>query len=142
MRRARGQVQRAGTVTPRFERQRDPLGPLQRADQGRNRRGATALPPLPRSPRRTSRAKILDALLRPFATGAGDLAVTASIGIALVTGTDGPLPTQDQVLAWADGALYAAKRNGRNRCMVRMGDTAEAAPDAVSAPRGMERDVS
>jgi diguanylate cyclase (GGDEF)-like protein len=87
-------------------------------------------------------AKILDALLRPFATGAGDLAVTASVGIALVTGTDGPLPTQDQVLAWADGALYAAKRNGRNRCVVRMGDTAEPALDGVATARGTERDLS
>ena len=86
-------------------------------------------------------AKILDALLRPFATGAGDLAVTASVGIALVTGTDGPLPTQDQVLAWADGALYAAKRNGRNRYVVRMGEP-EPALDGASASDGMERNVS
>jgi diguanylate cyclase (GGDEF)-like protein len=71
-------------------------------------------------------AKILGESLRPFATGAGDLAVTASVGIALVTGGDGPLPTQDQVLGWADAALYAAKRDGRNRCVVRM---AEAVPD-------------
>jgi diguanylate cyclase (GGDEF)-like protein len=72
-------------------------------------------------------AKILDAILRPFATGAGDLAVTASVGIAIVASEDGPLPTQDEVLGWADGALYAAKRNGRNRCVVRLGDTAEVA---------------
>jgi PleD family two-component response regulator len=68
------------------------------------------------------------AIRRPFATGAGDLAVTASVGIALVHGTDGPLPTQDQVLGWADTALYAAKHGGRNRCVVRVGEDAPAAP--------------
>jgi diguanylate cyclase (GGDEF)-like protein/PAS domain S-box-containing protein len=75
-------------------------------------------------------AKIVDAIRRPFATGAGELAVTASVGIALVRGTDGPLPTQDQVLGWADGALYAAKRDGRNRCVVRMA-AQEEAPQAA-----------
>jgi diguanylate cyclase (GGDEF)-like protein/PAS domain S-box-containing protein len=84
-------------------------------------------------------AKLLSASLRPFATGAGDLAVTASVGIALVAGTTAALPTQDQVLGWADAALYAAKRNGRNRCVVRMGDAAEPALDGVSATPGMER---
>jgi PleD family two-component response regulator len=54
--------------------------------------------------------------------------VTASVGIALVHGTDGPLPTQDQVLGWADTALYAAKHGGRNRCVVRVGEDAPAAP--------------
>jgi diguanylate cyclase (GGDEF)-like protein/PAS domain S-box-containing protein len=71
-------------------------------------------------------AKIVDVIRRPFKTGAGELAVTASVGIALVHGPDGPLPTQDQVLGWADGALYAAKHGGRNRCVVRMaGDLAD-----------------
>jgi diguanylate cyclase (GGDEF)-like protein/PAS domain S-box-containing protein len=71
-------------------------------------------------------AKIVDAIRRPFATGAGNLAVTASVGIALVRGTDVPLPTQDQVLGWADTALYAAKHGGRDRCVVRVGDDAPA----------------
>ena len=72
-------------------------------------------------------AKIVDAIRRPFATGAGDLAVTASVGIALVHGADGPPPTQDQVLSWADTALYAAKHGGRDRCVVRVGEDAPAA---------------
>ncbi|WP_083684799.1 diguanylate cyclase domain-containing protein [Massilia putida] len=72
-------------------------------------------------------AKIVDAIRRPFATGAGELAVTASVGIALVHGTDGPLPSQDQVLGWADTALYAAKHDGRNRCVVRVGEDVPAA---------------
>jgi diguanylate cyclase (GGDEF)-like protein/PAS domain S-box-containing protein len=72
-------------------------------------------------------AKIVEAIRRPFATGAGDLAVSASVGIALVQGTDGPLPTQDQVLGWADAALYDAKHGGRDRCVVRMGGNAPAA---------------
>jgi diguanylate cyclase (GGDEF)-like protein/PAS domain S-box-containing protein len=76
-------------------------------------------------------AKIVATIRRPFATGAGELAVTASVGIALVRGTDGPLPTQDQVLGWADGALYAAKHGGRDRCVVRAAGDAPAVP----APR-------
>ncbi|KQV52063.1 diguanylate cyclase [Massilia sp. Root335] len=76
-------------------------------------------------------AKIVATIRRPFATGAGELAVTASVGIALVRGTDGPLPTQDQVLGWADGALYAAKHGGRDRCVVRAAGDAPAA----AAPR-------
>jgi diguanylate cyclase (GGDEF)-like protein/PAS domain S-box-containing protein len=69
-------------------------------------------------------AKIVDAIRKPFATGAGPLNVTASVGIALVHGADGPLPTQDQVLGWADTALYAAKHGGRNRCVVRVAEEA------------------
>lgn len=40
------------------------------------------------------------------------IAMTISIGVALARGTD---RTVEQVLARADTALYAAKRNGRNR---------------------------
>jgi PleD family two-component response regulator len=36
----------------------------------------------------------------------------------------GPLPSHDQVLGWADAALYAAKHGGRNRCVVRMAEDA------------------
>ncbi len=69
-------------------------------------------------------AKIVEAIRKPIATGAGPLEVTASVGIALVHGADGPLPTQDQVLGWADTALYAAKHGGRNRCVVRVAEEA------------------
>jgi len=79
-------------------------------------------------------AKILAAMARPFATAAGDLAVTASVGIALVRGADGPLPTQDQVLGWADGALYAAKHGGRNRVVVRLAGEGDGAGDGAAAP--------
>jgi diguanylate cyclase (GGDEF)-like protein/PAS domain S-box-containing protein len=84
-------------------------------------------------------AKIVDAIRRPFATGAGELAVTASVGIALVRGTDGPLPTQDQVLGWADGALYAAKHGGRDRCVVRAAGDMPAAPAPAAAPQADAR---
>jgi PleD family two-component response regulator len=50
------------------------------------------------------------------------------VGIALVHGTDGPLPTQDQVLGWADTALYAAKHGGRDRCVVRVAEEAAGEP--------------
>jgi len=104
-------------------------------------------------------AKIVAAMARPFATSSGDLAVTASVGIALVRATSGPLPTQDQVLGWADGALYEAKHGGRNRVVVRMaeagggaaGGGAEtmASPSSPTSPTspartatsGTERDV-
>ncbi|MFS2078960.1 diguanylate cyclase domain-containing protein [Telluria sp. Tellsp131] len=73
-------------------------------------------------------AKIVEAIRKPIATGAGPLEVTASVGIALVHGADGPLPTQDQVLGWADTALYAAKHGGRNRCVVRVAEEAAGVP--------------
>jgi diguanylate cyclase (GGDEF)-like protein/PAS domain S-box-containing protein len=77
--------------------------------------------------------KIVDAIRRPFATGAGKLDVTASVGIALVHGADGPPPTQDQVLGWADTALYAAKNGGRDRCVVCRDDDASVAPPGPQA---------
>ena len=80
-------------------------------------------------------AKIVEVIRTPFATDAGPLDVTASVGIALVHGADGPLPTQDQVLGWADTALYAAKHGGRNRCVVRMAEEAAGVPaTGVPAP--------
>ncbi len=48
----------------------------------------------------------------PFATSAGDLAVTASAGSATIA--DGRLSALE-LLGAADGAMYAAKRSGRNR---------------------------
>lgn len=55
-------------------------------------------------------AKIVAAMRAPFATGAGMLAVSASVGVALWrSGQD-----EDALLAAADGALYVAKANGRD----------------------------
>jgi len=76
-------------------------------------------------------AKIIATMGRPFSTMRGMVDVTASIGIALVCDLDGTLPTQDQVLGWADGALYAAKHGGRNRVVVRMVGKDEAAVDTA-----------
>ncbi|WP_322399946.1 diguanylate cyclase domain-containing protein [Massilia luteola] len=84
-------------------------------------------------------AKIVDTIRRPFATGAGELAVTASVGIALVRGADGPLPTQDQVLGWADGALYAAKHGGRDRWVVRAAGDVPVAAAPAAAPQADAR---
>ena len=54
--------------------------------------------------------KVIDA--EPMKTDAGLLAVTASIGVASVDYED---ENFEETLARSDAALYAAKRNGRNR---------------------------
>lgn len=54
---------------------------------------------------------------RPIDTPAGDLAVTASVGVASLTE---PLRSLDELLQRADQALYEAKNTGRNRCVVRL----------------------
>ncbi|WP_296948766.1 diguanylate cyclase domain-containing protein [uncultured Massilia sp.] len=61
-------------------------------------------------------AKIIAAMRVPFATSAGPVPVTASVGIALADGAQAPMPDQEQLLGRADAALYAAKRDGRDRC--------------------------
>jgi two-component system cell cycle response regulator len=54
----------------------------------------------------------------PFTTESGELTVTVSIGA--VTGRDQPA---DELIAWADTALYEAKEQGRNRVVAtRYGD--------------------
>jgi diguanylate cyclase (GGDEF)-like protein/PAS domain S-box-containing protein len=55
-------------------------------------------------------AKIVAAMRAPFATGAGMLAVSTSVGVALWRPGQG----EEALLAAADGALYVAKANGRN----------------------------
>lgn len=50
----------------------------------------------------------------PF-SGAGDLALTVSIGIALGGSAGTPPQSPEALLARADGALYEAKQAGRNR---------------------------
>ena len=56
-------------------------------------------------------AKIADAIRLPFRHADMQLAVTASVGIALFSGKG---QTHEELLANADSALYAAKRNGRD----------------------------
>ncbi|MEL6547447.1 MAG: diguanylate cyclase, partial [Myxococcota bacterium] len=48
----------------------------------------------------------------PFSTSAGDLKVTVSLGVAQLQENDNSL---ESILERADGALYRAKREGRNR---------------------------
>lgn len=49
----------------------------------------------------------------PFATSAGDLSITVSIGVRVIQADD---TTLELALADADKALYRAKDKGRNRC--------------------------
>jgi diguanylate cyclase (GGDEF)-like protein len=56
-------------------------------------------------------AKIIAAVRAPFATAGLPLAVTTSVGVALYSGAS---QTQEELLANADSALYAAKHNGRD----------------------------
>jgi diguanylate cyclase (GGDEF)-like protein/PAS domain S-box-containing protein len=74
-------------------------------------------------------AKMVEAMRAPFATSAGAIAVTACVGIALADGARAPLPDQERLLGRADAALYAAKRGGRDRCVVQP-DPAPGATDA------------
>ena len=57
----------------------------------------------------------------PFSLDVGEVAVSASIGIAIVAGTEAP----DQLVHRADTAMYAAKRHG---------DTYELAPPPETTP--------
>ena len=51
---------------------------------------------------------------RPFKTTAGDLPITASIGVYFYDGT-GEVPSVLKVVKAADEKLYQAKNNGRNQ---------------------------
>ena len=51
----------------------------------------------------------------PLSTAAGDIAITVSIGVAH---THAGLHEIDQLIAWADKALYDAKHEGRNQVRV------------------------
>lgn len=51
---------------------------------------------------------------RPFKTGAGDLTITASIGVCFYSG-DGQQPSVQNLIKCADEKLYQAKANGRNQ---------------------------
>ena len=59
----------------------------------------------------------------PLPTAAGNIAITVSIGVAQ---TDAGHHEIDQLIAWADKALYDAKREGRNQVRIgRPDDEAE-----------------
>jgi GGDEF domain-containing protein len=55
-------------------------------------------------------AKIVEAMRVPFPTSAGPVRASTSVGVALSR----PRQAQDELLAAADAALYAAKGKGRN----------------------------
>ncbi len=68
------------------------------------------------------KASSLDRLLasinqRPFKTSAGDLDVTASIGVCFYRG-DGQQPSVQNLIKCADEKLYRAKANGRNQIVI------------------------
>ena len=54
---------------------------------------------------------------RPFKTSAGDLDVTASIGVCFYRG-DGQQPSVQNLIKCADEKLYRAKANGRNQIVI------------------------
>lgn len=78
------------------------------------------------------------AAAQPFTVNGGALTVTASIGVSILAAGEERI---DAALSRADAALYAAKRDGRNRvCLERplppQPDTRAAPPEPPSALRG------
>jgi diguanylate cyclase (GGDEF)-like protein len=68
----------------------------------------------------------------PVPTSAGGLTVTVSIGVATIPGA--AVADATGLLAAADGALYAAKRNGRNAVAIAPDADASTGPDAPITP--------
>ena len=60
--------------------------------------------------------KILQVIQQPFALTAGTLTVSGSIGITMYWPED--MTTAEQLITLADGAMYAAKKMGKNRAVV------------------------
>jgi diguanylate cyclase (GGDEF)-like protein/PAS domain S-box-containing protein len=60
--------------------------------------------------------KILQAIQQPFALTAATLTLSGSIGIVMYRPDDVTNP--DQLITLADGAMYAAKKMGKNRAVV------------------------
>jgi diguanylate cyclase (GGDEF)-like protein/PAS domain S-box-containing protein len=67
--------------------------------------------------------RILDALQQPMVVGGRDVVVTASIGIAV----GGPTDITRDLVAAADIAMYQAKNEGKNRCVLAAADADEQA---------------
>ena len=69
----------------------------------------------------------------PFELGTGEsLEITASLGVAT---TNDPMETAESLLGRADGALYAAKRAGRNRICTAGRDESANTTEPVAASR-------
>lgn len=59
--------------------------------------------------------RLIDVFKKPFFVNGKELSMTASIGIALVVSD---YPTTDVILRNADLAMYEAKAQGRNQCII------------------------
>ena len=59
--------------------------------------------------------KILQTLQKPFALSAATVSISASIGIAMHWPEDHTTP--EQLITLADGAMYVAKKQGKNRAV-------------------------
>lgn len=68
--------------------------------------------------------------------GADPVTVAISASIGVVTAVAGTRSTPDRLMCIADAALYAAKRRGRGRCLVRS-STGVRLPSATLAGEGM-----
>ncbi len=75
--------------------------------------------------------RIHRAIAEPIELGGGSVYMTASIGVAVVTGQD---CRSDEVLAHADMTMYGVKRAGRNRvAVVELGEGPNAAVFAMTS---------